>query len=523
MNGNVPRLGGKQKLAASMMLVAALAAFGASCGGDDAVQKGTPEPTVPAASSPPGQTSPTAVDRAPLVLLKTAPEILTVGETFTLTGTGLQPGQEFEIQWATVDGGYRVELENNRQRFYERQFTPARLNLGRATTTADGKLEASFQVPEDFGEFHDIYAVADGQDVAKGGVRVPRTLKMTPSEGPVGTLITFEGQGLGYRPFESTMAVRYDNRYLGFISATTTGGTVKAQIRASGSPGTHVIDIGAGSHALFYLNGQQSPVSYIPEFKFVFTITEDGGPPPDRIDFPGQVVEKANAVKTMLGLVPVTVPDAKLSISPASGPILSEATLDAAGLPSAAEVELVWITVSGSDVQGGWDVGGKPLTTGRVSADGRLNARFTVPVDLGGWHAVRVVQGEKVLAEAPFYTERSLVTVTPRQVKAGEEFTIQLKGVGWTELDNTVSVTYDNAYVGYACGFSTAGDVTLILTATGGPGTHLIDLYPTIYDSGTAKWPWQYTVPQLTALADHPGLALGYRLPIIRVAIEVTE
>ena len=522
MKGNVQRLGRKRRLAASVMLVAALAAFGASCGGDDAVQENLPPAESPTAAAQ-GSGATATPEQAPLAMLKTAPEVLAIGETFTLTGEGLQAGREFQIQWATVDGAYRVELENNSQMFYERKFTPTRVDLGRVTTTADGKLEASFQVPEDFGEFHDIYAVADGQDVAKGGVRVPRTLKMTPSEGPVGTLISFEGQGLGYRPYESTMAVRYDNRYVGFMSATTTGGTVKAQIRASGGPGTHVIDIGAGSHALFYLNAHQSPVAYIPDFKFVFTITEDAGAPPARVDWPGEVIEKEDAARTTLGLAAPTIPDAEVTISPPSGPILSEATLKATGLEASSEVEVLWITVSGSRVRGGWDVGGKPVAKSTVAADGTFNARFTVPDDLGGWHAVRLVQGEKVLAEAPYYIERSLLAVTPGRVKAGEEFTVQLKGVGWTELDNTVAITYDNAYMGYACGFNTGGDVTLILTATGGPGTHLIDIYPTIYDGGHGMWPWQYTVPQLSSLTDAPGLALGYRLPVIRVAIEVIE
>ena len=33
-------------------------------------------------------------------------------------------------------------------------------------------------------------------------------------------------------------------------------------------------------------------------------------------------------------------------------------------------------------------------------------------------------------------------------------FQVHLKGVGWTQLDNTVAVTYDNGYVGYGCGFN---------------------------------------------------------------------
>jgi hypothetical protein len=49
--------------------------------------------------------------------------------------------------------------------------------------------------------------------------------------------------------------------------------------------------------------------------------------------------------------------------------------------------------------------------------------------------------------------------------------TIHLKGVGWTEYDNIYVATYDNAYMGYACGFNSRGDVVINFTATGEPGT----------------------------------------------------
>ena len=52
-------------------------------------------------------------------------------------------------------------------------------------------------------------------------------------------------------------------------------------------------------------------------------------------------------------------------------------------------------------------------------------------------------------------------------MKAGKPFIVELKGVGWTQLDNTVAVTYDNAYIGYACGFNSNGYVRIQLFATG--------------------------------------------------------
>ena len=80
-------------------------------------------------------------------------------------------------------------------------------------------------------------------------------------------------------------------------------------------------------------------------------------------------------------------------------------------------------------------------------------------------------------------------------------------------------MTYDNAFIGYACGFNSNGDVTMPLVATGGPGTHLIDLYPMVYAGQDAKdWYW---APVLTYADDFPALGLGYRLPAIRIAIEV--
>jgi hypothetical protein len=58
--------------------------------------------------------------------------------------------------------------------------------------------------------------------------------------------------------------------------------------------------------------------------------------------------------------------------------------------------------------------------------------------------------------------------------------------------------------------------------ATGGPGTHLLDLYPMIYQ-GHGQPPWGYQVSYLTYADDFPGLSLGYKIPAMRLAIEVTE
>ncbi len=68
-----------------------------------------------------------------------------------------------------------------------------------------------------------------------------------------------------------------------------------------------------------------------------------------------------------------------------------------------------------------------------------------------------------------------------RHDPAGSDIKIVLKGVGWSEVDNVYVMTYDNSITGYACGFNSAGDVTINMKATGAPGWRLNDLWPSNY------------------------------------------
>ena len=108
--------------------------------------------------------------------------------------------------------------------------------------------------------------------------------------------------------------------------------------------------------------------------------------------------------------------------------------------------------------------------------------------------------------------------------KAGEEFTIAMKGVGWTQLDNTLAVTYDNNFIGYGCGFNSNGYMVVHLIATGAPGTHIIDLHPVLYvlQPSFANTPYG-ALPVLTNATDLPGLALGYQPPAVHFAITIKK
>ncbi|MEP7216465.1 MAG: hypothetical protein ABI782_09445 [Anaerolineaceae bacterium] len=521
---------------AAAAVLAALAALAAgaivlsSCGGSSNEAKpteiaATAAPSAPAAS-PSASASASAVATVPaadLKLLKFTPDKGGGGTTVTVTGEGLPANKDAEFMWVTVDGSYDMTATSENIQFNKRVFKEKRISVGKAKTGADGKLSATFATPEDYGEVHDVFLTVDGKDVGRAGFRIMRQVSISPESGPIGTPITINVTGLGWTQFTNTMAVRYDNLPTGIITAVTTRGTTIASIRASGGVGKHVLDIGHGARGLPFLNNQQSGTANIPDWRFTFTVTDAKTMPLDTLEFPDPARLGTNTQAAPITTVsgkPVSS-TMKGTFSPASGPILTSTTLNATGAPANADVELFFVSARGNRVNpSGWSLTETSLGKFKAGADGALKATVTIPDDLGGWHVISAVSSGALLAEMPFFVEHSLLEVTPRQVKAGEQFTIHLKGIGWTELDNGVAITYDNANIGFACGFNSNGDATVFLVATGEPGIHLIDLYPMIYQ-GHGEPPWGYEEPLLSFKVDAPGLSLGYNLPTYRLAIEI--
>ena len=329
---------------------------------------------------------------------------------------------------------------------------------------------------------------------------------------------------MGSPTYESVGGVLYDNRYAGAVSANTTRGVAVFTLRAAGGPGVHLIEYAGSSHTVPYLNMRQSPVPWTDSLVLKFKVTKDAGPPPVSIEWPASVTPTISA-RTTLSLANLGVSTAAaVELSSTSGQVLSKVGLTASGLTPGAPVDLAWSTVVGNRVNcTGTCWSFVSLSLGRATATpaGTINSPVTIPDGLGGWHVVQVSQGGQVKAQIPYYVKRSFVSM-PKVVKAGQPFVVELKGVGWTQLDNTVAVTYDNSYVGYACGFNSNGDVKIQMRATGAPGTHLIDLYPLLYTQNPPYLNAVYgMVPFLSYARDAPGLSLGYRLPAIRLAIEV--
>jgi hypothetical protein len=430
-----------------------------------------------------------------------------VGTPVDVTADGLPPNKELNLLWGTVDGGWVVE---DYFHFRGKKYTETTRTLSQAMTDGNGRLKARFTVPEDFGGVHEVFVRDGDTTLAQGGLEVAQTFEMTPKEGPVGTTIELRVKGLGWRTMESTWVVNWDNHQAGYVSAASSRGRAVARFRASGPVGQHTINVLTGYMGQGYLNHEQAPNAYLPVPQFSFNVT------PGRAATPAFYAEpyQPQPVPASTGANGVVA-----KISPTQGAVNTKASLDVTGLPASTPVSLVWGSYEGNRVSGnGFEPIEDELTKVTTTADGRIAMAVTIPEDLGGRHTLSVRSGDKTLATTYFVIETSIVSMTPTSGPVGTPVTIHLKGVGWTEYDNIYIATYDNAYMGYACGFNTRGDVVIHFTAAGAPGVHIIDFYPGIYQ-GAEGGQQLYRLPQLTYADDHPG----NRIPALRFSFEVTS
>lgn len=472
----------------------------------------------------------------------------------TISGKGLPANISLPLTWSSADGAWLADVQPNSVNYMGIKYSKYNLNMTTVTTDSNGAFSFKTKIPRDFGGVHDIYAVQDGVAIAHGGFQMNPTLSISPKSGPIGTPITVTYTGMGANLYTGGVSVLWDNSYAGEAMAIWTRGTAVFKLRASGNVGVHYIAATAGI-GVQYMNIKQSPVPFAKGSAVAFKVTKDAGAPKATIEYPSIVAPVVSQRTTLsdVGLDPNTKAVATLSTT--SGVVGSKVELNVSGLSTTGTHQIVWASVVGNRVNCSgtcWVYNGIELGSATPN-NGTIDQQVTIPDNLGGWHVIQIKQGDVIEAQIPFYVKESIFNyvnskgkvlsagiakadtsnlpesrdgsgVPKSTFKVGEEFTIAMKGVGWTQLDNTLAVTYDNSFIGYGCGFNSNGYMVVHLIATGAPGTHIIDLRPVLYvfQPSFANTPYG-ALPVLTNNNDLPGLALGYQPPAVHFAITITK
>lgn len=423
----------------------------------------------------------------------------TIGQSVTVSASGLPANQTFQLVWETFKGAWNLDGNT----FIGESYTTGVVTMASTTSDANGNVTVTFKVPVGYGDIHQVGLVnTDGLVVSQGSVTVKPSVSMTTHSEPQGKFFDISMQGIGYGAYSADYQVLYDNKLTGNVSAVTTNGSATFQVRAEGV-GAHQIEIDPSSIGFPYLNEQQSPYSWKPSFDLPVTVTKGN---------PGDVID---AIPT-----PSPTTGTNLTASPGHGITGSTFTLTGTSMPVDDALTIEWSNTVGNHVtSNGFHDAETVLGTVTTDANGGFTKRLTVPVNVGGPpHTIQVVDAQgKSLGTTDYQIYPSLVSA-PKTVKVGSLFTVHLQGGGPDTYDNVYSVLYDNGSIGYACGFNSNGDMQIQIRATGAPGKHFIDLYPTI-QQGNQKLPNVYLLPLLTYQLDHPG----EQQPAFHIVINVTN
>ena len=187
-----------------------------------------------------------------------------------------------------------------------------------------------------------------------------------------------------------------------------------------------------------------------------------------------------------------------ITVTPDIASVGTNVTVHGSGFGPGATVPVTWSTRQGNNLFGYNNVF-LPLKNVTADSAGSFSFTATVPVDLGGYHYIAT--GDQGEINATLYIERT-ATINATQGPEGSTIMVTLMGVGWDYNTNILAFDYDNSFIGYACGFSSQGNVTIMITATGGPGLHTVDLYPSLW-RGPDNTPAIFRYPLLTPI-DHP-------------------
>jgi len=204
----------------------------------------------------------------------------------------------------------------------------------------------------------------------------------------------------------------------------------------------------------------------------------------------------------------------RITVSPDIATVGQNITVNGQGFTPNSQLPLIWTTRQGSNLLG-YQLVNKPLRNVTAAGDGSFSFTMKVPPDLGGYHYIAAGNLTRN-SNGTIFIQRSAVLSTT-QGPQGTQIQVIMHGVGWDFNTNIVAVDYDNSYIGYACGFNSGGNVTVTIVATGAPGIHTIDVYPSEWwgpSTFANQQIVEYRYPVLTP-QDHPELMPSFHFTFL--------
>src|SRR5215813_6773789 len=311
--------------------------------------------------------------------LRVTPEHGPAGTPLTVTGEGFPAGQQLELVWRTVKGHWKVTIAE----YFGREFVPVAYRIATLKSDKAGHISVSFVAPEDFGFLHDVVVQQADRLLTQTAFNLDMTVRIVgATSGPLGSPIEVEVQGIGWRELEGSWVLLYDNKYTGFVSTVTTGGTARFNVPATGHVGAHILEVLHTDFGSPYRNTQQSPVADRPQFKLAFAVT------------PGAPVLPPAAETQGLKAVRSLPPTGELVATPAFSGVDQPVTVTGTGFEPGKTYTLNWNTVVGNRMTGrGWDEVPRPIAETKADASGRVEFHIQAPDDLGGQHNLWVDLG----------------------------------------------------------------------------------------------------------------------------------
>src|SRR5256712_13844254 len=90
-----------------------------------------------------------------------------VGAKVRAVASDLPAGKIVDLKWSTVTGGWVIE---DYYYFRGKKYSETTSSLGKFPVNSNGRLNASFTIPEDYGGVHDVVAMIDDKTGSQNGI-----------------------------------------------------------------------------------------------------------------------------------------------------------------------------------------------------------------------------------------------------------------------------------------------------------------------------------------------------------------